>query len=221
MKQFYKLHIVWQWMISILLIIVGFIVMLPIILKPTYGLLFLPLLAPLLNLVSVPFLRLIGYYKYLNPYVVSTIQNNEEYDLHNIFTFDYLVNFSWEDRGKSAQLTLLLHYIKALLTIIERIENQELKSSVKVIGHSYFFNDKTAQKLGFSVYKASFFWKANSCLQFIELSYLYSFSQGKWAIPKFWDVKRAEITGYDLLQQKETLFNLASRLQAKQNSQTL
>lgn len=213
MRKYYDLSKFVQWIIAIILFVGGFGAMIPIVMKP-YGLLFLPLIAPLLNLVSVPFFRLVGYYKYLNPYVLSTIQTDKGYDLHNIFTFDYLVNFRWADRGKKAQKTLLGHYFKALLTIIERIESGQLSAEVKIVGHSYFFSDRTAEKLGFTISKASFFWVINSALQFIELSYLYSFSQGKWAIPKFWKVKRAEIIGSDLVKKKELLESLVKHILA-------
>lgn len=172
------------------------------IISLSYGLLLIPIVAPFLNLASVPFFRLIGYYKYLNPYVLSTVQTDKKYDLHNIFTFDYLVNFKWADRGKKAQKILLAHYFKALLTIIERIESNQLASEVEIVGHSYFFSDRTAEKLGFTISTAGSFWVINSALQFIELSYLFSFSQGKWAVPKFWKVKRAEIIGSELVKKK-------------------
>lgn len=200
-----------QWVIAIILIVSGFSLILPILTK-SYALFLLPILAPFLNLVSVPFFRLIGYYKYLNPYVISTVQTNKKYDLHNIFTFDYLVNFKWSDRGKRAQKILLGNYLKALITIIERIENNQLSPKVKIVGHSYFFNERTAKKLGFTISQASLFWKLNSILQFIELTYLYSFSQGKLVIPKFWKVKKAEIIGSDLVTKKELLEKLVIKI---------
>ncbi len=187
-------------------------IMTPIIIQP-YGLLALPILSPLFNLITVPVFRLMGFYKYLNPYVLSSVQTDKHYDLHNVFTFDYLVNFKWADRGKKAQKTLLAHYFKALLTIIDRIESGQLSESVNVVGHSYFFSDRTADKLGFKGSKGPIFWVVNSSLQFIELTYLYSFSQGKWAIPKFWKVKKAEIVGSDLVKKKEFLEGLVSRLE--------
>ncbi len=211
MRRFYDLPKFVQWIVAILLMIIGFGAMIPLIMKP-YGLLILPFLAPFLNLVSVPFFRLIGYFKYLTPLVISTVQTEEQYDLHNVFTFDYLVNFKWADRGKKVQKTLLQHYFKALLVIIGRIESGQLSSEVNIVGHSYFFSDRTAEKLGFTISKASSFWVINSALQFIELSYLYSFSQGKWAMPKFWKVRRAEISGTDLLTKKELLKGLVNRL---------
>ncbi len=197
MGRFYDLPKFVQWLIAILLMLIGFLPMMPIMAKP-YGLLFLPILAPIFNLVSVPFFRLIGYYKYLTPLVLSTVQTDKQYDLHNVFTFDYLVNFKWADRGIKVQKMLLQHYFKALLVIIERIETGQLSPEVRIVGHSYFFNDRTAQKLGFTISKASSFWVINSCLQFIELTYLYAFSQGKWTFPKFWKVQRTEISGTDL-----------------------
>ncbi len=211
MGRFYDLPKFVQWLIAILLMLIGFLPMMPIMAKP-YGLLFLPILAPIFNLVSVPFFRLIGYYKYLTPLVLSTVQTDKEYDLHNVFTFDYLVNFKWADRGIKVQKMLLQHYFKALLVIIERIETGQLSPEVTIVGHSYFFNDRTAQKLGFTISKASSFWVINSCLQFIELTYLYAFSQGKWTFPKFWKVQRAEISGTDLLAKKNFLAGLVKKL---------
>lgn len=212
MSRFYDLPKLVQWIIAIVLMVGGLGFILPIM-KLSYGLLLLPIVAPLINLVSVPFLRLVGVYKYLNPYVLSSVQNDKKYDLHNIFTFDYLVNFKWADRGRKVQRTLLVHYFKALLTIVERIEGNQLSPEVEIIGHSYFFSNRTAEKLGFAVSNAGFFWVFNSAVQFIELTYLYSFSQGKWAIPKFWKVKRAKIIGSDLVKKKEVLERLVEKLQ--------
>ena len=211
MKTFYDWPKPLQWIIAVAMIVVGFGVMMPLLMRP-YGLLTMPLLAPYFNLMSVPFFRLIGYFKYLNPYVISTVQTDKHYDLHNVFTFDYLINFKWSDRGRPAQRILLGHYFKALLTIIERIENEQLSPEVKIVGHSYFFNDRTAKKLGFTISDAATFWKLNSIVQFIELTYLYSFSKGQWALPKFWKVKRAEITGRELVTKKAVLEALVGRM---------
>lgn len=214
MKGFYEIPKLAQWIVAIVLLVAGTAAIFPFLTKP-YGLLLIPILAPFLNLISVPFFRLIGYYKYLNPYVLSTVQTDKQYDLHNIFTFDYLVNFKWSNRGKYAQKTLLGHYFKALLTIIERIENGQLSPDVTIVGHSYFFNDRTAEKFGFTISKAPMFWTINSVVQFIELTYLYSFSKGRWAFPKFWKVKRAEISGKELLTKKDMLEKLVLKILPK------
>lgn len=211
-SKFYDLPKLIQWIIAIVLMIGGASMAMPLM-RNSYGLLLLPLIAPLLNLISVPFLRLIGVYKYLNPYVLSSVQNDKNYDLHNIFTFDYLVNFKWADRGRKVQKILLLHYFKALLTIIERIESNQLSPEVKIVGHSYFFSNRTAEKLGFAVSKAGAFWVFNSAVQFIELTYLYSFSQGRWAVPKFWKVKKAVIIGRELVNKKEVIQRLVERME--------
>lgn len=211
MKHFYDLPTTVQWAIALVLLFIGLVAFIPILANP-FGLFLLPLLAPIFNFISVPIFRLTGYFKYLNPYVLSTIQTNKKYDLHNVFTFDYLVHFKWSHRGKYAQRILLGHYFKALLVIIERIETGNLSPEVKIVGNSYFFNDRTTGKLGFTLRKASFFWIFNSIVQCIELTYLYSFSQGKWAIPKFWKVQRAEITGGDLVKKKVLLEALVLKI---------
>ncbi|MXV38673.1 hypothetical protein GO491_08315 [Flavobacteriaceae bacterium Ap0902] len=127
MNKLYQLPAYLQWMIAITSIVLGFGLMIPLMSQP-YGILILPLIAPFLNLSSVHFLKLVGYYKYLNPFVISTVQTNHKYDLHNVFTYDYLINFQWKDRGRHAQKVLLGNYMRALLTIIERIENEKLST---------------------------------------------------------------------------------------------
>lgn len=211
MKSFYNLPNYIQWILAVVLILIGLGITMPFLVKP-HGLLLIPLLIPIFNLFSVPIFRLLGVYKYLNPYVISTIQTDKEYDLHNVFTFDYLVNFKWSHRGTYVQKTLLASYFKALLTIIERIENKELSPEVKIVGRSYFFSDRTAERLGFKISDASFFYKLNSVIQIVELSALFSFSKGKLAIPKLWKVKKAEISGSDLLSKKEILEALVKKI---------
>ena len=211
MKNFYDWPKIVQWIIALFLIVLAFIFVMPMV-ELTYGWLLLPILAPFFNLLTVPFFRLISYFKYLNPYVLSTVQNDKKYDLHNVFTFDYLINFKWSQRGTYVQRTLLGHYFKALLTIIDRIESGQLSPDVKIVGNSYFFNDRTAEKLGFTVSKSSIFWIINSSIQFVELTYLYSFSQGKFAFPKFWKVRKAEIIGRDLVGKKQYLEGLVEKI---------
>ncbi|KXX69408.1 hypothetical protein [Flammeovirga sp. SJP92] len=210
MKRYYELPKLVQWIIAIILITTGFKIVLPL-LQNSFGLLFFPFLTPIINFSSVPLFKLMGYYKYLNPYVISTVQTDKKYDLHNITTFDYFVNFKWSDRGSYVQKTMLHHYFKALITIINRIENNELSPDVKIVGNSYFFNKRTAERLGFKISRASLFWTLNSIIQFFELSYLYSFSKGKLQIPKFWNVKRAEIIGRELVTKKDILEELVRK----------
>lgn len=213
-NNYYNRPLAIQWIFAILLLAVGLSLTIPLLIGP-FGLLWLPLIAPVFNLSTVPLFKLIGYFKYLNPFVLSTVQTDKQYDLHNVFTFDYLIHFKWSDRGLKVQRTLLMHYFMALITIIERIESGILSPKVIIVGHSYFFSERTAEKLGFKVSKASFFWIANSAIQFIELSSLYSFSQGKWAMPKFWKVKRAEILGSELVKKKEVLMGLVKRIETR------
>lgn len=73
-------------------------------------------------------------------------------------------------------------------------------------------NDRTAGRLGFTISKASTFWIVNSCVQFIELTYLFSFSKGRLAFPKFWKVKRAEIVGSEFVKKKGVLQGLVNRI---------
>jgi hypothetical protein len=76
------------------------------------------------------------------------------------------------------------------------------------VGTSYFFNDRSLLKLGFQIEKPSTFYRANLFINFIDLFWMYSLSQGTMAIPKLWDAKKARIQGDALVAQKAKLEGL-------------
>ena len=75
-----------------------------------------------------------------------------------------------------------------------------------------FFNDRTLQKLGFQIEKASVFYRANLFLNFIDLCWMYSLSRGKVSMPALWKAKKANIQGGALLTQKTKLEALYGKL---------
>jgi hypothetical protein len=81
-----------------------------------------------------------------------------------------------------------------------------------VVGTSYFFNDRTLNKLGFHIEKASLYYRANLFINFIDLFWMYSLSRGKVSMPALWDAKKATIKGDKLVAQKKQLELLYARL---------
>lgn len=204
--NFYQLPILIQWFIATILLLLGFYFV-----SSIDSLWRLPLLIfalPILQFCCTPLFRLLKIYKSLSPTVFSIFPSPKKYELHNITTFDYLQQFSWSDKGKPIQRKLLVNYAKAFLNIIDQIEHQQIPESVLIIGHSYFFSERTAKKLGFEMIPADKITVFCSCLNAVELIFLYSFSQGKWTIPKFWQVKAMFISGKELCKRRAIIQRL-------------
>lgn len=203
-KNFYS----FPWIVKVLILlpagVLGMFILLTAIELP-FGYFLIFFTVPFINFSIIPLSRLLGMSTYLSPMVMTFGKDVNDYQLHNVMSFDYVVNFKWSDRGPKAQRMIIAFYFEALLHIIDKIETGELPRTVNVVGNSYFFNDRTAQKLGFTISKASLYRILNSIFGCVELIMLYSFSQGKWSIPTFWKVKKVSILGEQLLANKNTI----------------
>jgi len=167
--SFYHLPILIQWLLAVILCIVGFYSLNWIDSLWKLPLLFIAL--PVLQFCCTPLFRLLRIYKTLSPTVFTIFPSNKKYELHNITTFDYLQTFSWSDKGKIAQKKLLLNYGKAFLYLIEQIESNKMPATVLIVGHSYFFSERTTRNL-FSLKKDFFlprFLKINKYFLFCHL----------------------------------------------------
>ncbi len=211
MKRFYALPWLVKFLILLPLVVVGTILLM-LALDSGWGYLFLPFVLPVFGFALLPLCRITGLATYLSPMVMTFGKDVKDYQLHNCQTFDYLVNFKWSERGHAAKRKMLGFYMEALLTIIRKIEDDELPESVLVVGNSYFFNERTASKLGFTVEKGSFYRALNSILNFFEITYLYSFTEGKLKFPDLWKVQKASVSGKTLLEKKTQITRLHAML---------
>lgn len=201
LKNFYALAWIVKFLILTPLLIAGFIPLF-YVMDMNYGLMLIPIVIPFANFALIPFTRILGFATYLSPMVLTFGKDIKDYQLHNVQSFDYFVNFKWSERGRAAKRKLLRYYMEALLEIIRRIDTGELPESLVVVGNSYFFNERTTQKLGFTIGKANIYRILNSVISFVEISLLFSFTEGKLSLPKLWNVKKASITGTVLLEKK-------------------
>ena len=69
--------------------------------------------------------------------------------------------------------------------------------------------------MGFEVEDPSLFHRVNLIANFIDLSWMYSLSQGKPKIPKIWNAKNAKISGAKLIERKKMIEELYERLKRK------
>jgi hypothetical protein len=144
--------------------------------------------------------------------LLGYMANNVQIDLHSGGSFDYLMVLRKTRSGALIRRRLMLFHIEGLIFIIEQIEQGKIPATVKIIGTSYFFNERTANKIGFELREPSFFYRLNLFVNFIDLLWMYSLSQGKLSIPKVWQAKKVHLLGKKLVENKEYLVNLQKKL---------
>lgn len=217
MNKFYNFPTLLQWIISLLLMIVGMLLF-TTVMKVTlpYGVLLLfPVVLPLAHFALTPLLTLLGMYKYYSPLLLVYSPNRIKYDIHMGTSFDYIWVMRWSDRGLKARKKIWSYFLEGLVKIAEDIEAGKLPDTVKVEGTSYFFSVQTAQRLGFSLESPSLAYRFNLIINYVDLWWMYSFAQNRLAFPKVFDARKAVISGKDLLAQKPYFEQLIDRLQVK------
>jgi hypothetical protein len=216
MNDFYKQPIILQWIEAILLLIFGFLPALSIIEKgyaqPIFYLLFI-IYVPIGQFAFTPFFRLIGAYKYYSPMLLGyNMANNLQIDLHSGGSFDYLFVMRKYKSGFEMRNRLLIYHIEGLMHLIQLIENKSIPETVNIIGTSYFFNNRTLHRMGFEIINPSMFYRLNLFINFIDLIWMYSLSQGKLSIPSLWNAKKAIISGAKLIESKKIIQDLYDKM---------
>jgi hypothetical protein len=221
MNNFYKQPKILQWIEAILLLIFGFLPALSIIEKgysqPIFYILFI-IYIPVVQFAFTPFFKLIGVYKYYSPMLLGYMANDRQIDLHSGGSFDYLFVMRKYKAGVEMRNRLLMYHVEGLIHLIKLIENKSVPKTVKIIGTSYFFNNRTLNKMGFEVVNPSFFYRVNLFINFVDLFWMYSLSQGKLSIPKIWNARKASISGAKLIDKKKIIEELYDKMKIKTNA---
>ncbi len=158
MNEYYKQPLFLQWIEAILLLVIGFYPALVIIeltyAQPLLGLLFL-FYIPVGQFSTTPIFKLTGIYKYYSPMLLGYMANDNQIDLHSGSSFDYLFVMRKYKSGIALRNGLLAYHLQGLLNIISQIENNAVPKTVSISGTSYFFNERTLNKIGFESEKTS------------------------------------------------------------------
>ncbi|WP_310559591.1 hypothetical protein [Flavobacterium sp.] len=218
MNDFYKQPLFLQWMEAIFILVIGFFPALVIIEltydQPAFSLLFL-LYIPVGQFSNTPIFKLTRVYKYYSPMLLGYMANEVQIDLHSGTSFDYLFVMRKHKAGIEFRKTLLTYHLQGLLYIISQIENDAVPNTVNIVGTSYFFNERTLNKVGFEIETPSLFYRLNLFANAIDLIWMYSLSQGKLSMPKIWQAKKASISGSQLVANKEVIELLYNRMISK------
>ena len=218
MNDFYKLPKILQWLLALLLLVSGFFPALALIeLGYAHPIAYLLVIfyVPIGQFSFTPFFTLLGVYKYYSPMLLGYTPSDSQIDLHSGGSFDYLFVMRKYKSGVELRNRLLLFQLEGLKKIIQLIEDKAVPELVNIVGTSYFFSDRTAKKIGFELIDPSLFYRINLFANFLDLAWMYSLSQGKWAIPKVWKAKKVQITGQKLLENKGQLEALYDKLSSK------
>jgi hypothetical protein len=215
-NSFYRLPKFWQWLTAIIMAALALAAIalwfVAIDVNPLfYFLLFV--LVPIMQFLSTPILTITGVYRYQSPMLLVFNANDKIYDLHNGTTFDYLFLLRKPPRyGKGLQVRILIHFLDGLLVIVDKIEREVLSKEVVIRGSSYFFSERTAHRLGFTVSPTSAYEKINILINYLDLLWMYSLAKGKLSFPNLGAIKTASISGSTLVEKKEALIRLKETL---------
>ena len=221
MNDFYKQPKVLVWIESILFLLLGFVLGIFILEKGYMQPLIysaLILYIPISQFLFTPIYKLTGGYTYYSPMLLGYMANDKQIDLHSGTSFDHLFVLRKYKSGTPLRNRIMMYHLDGLLKLIQLIEDKHILESVNIIGTSYFFSERTLDKLGFQIEKATLFYRINLFINFIDLFWMYSLSKGKFAIPAIWDAKKAKITGGALVAQKTKFEGLYQKLKAKQST---
>ncbi len=218
MNDFYKQPKLLVWIESFFLLLLGIALGIAIIVKgdknPIFYATFI-IYIPISQFLFTPIYKLTGGYTYYAPMLLGYMANDKQVDLHSGTSFDHLFVLRKIKSGLPLRNKIMEYHLEGLLHLIKLIEEKRIPASVNIIGTSYFFNDRTLNKLGFQLENPTLFYRINLLINFIDLFWMYSLSKGQVAIPAVWNAKKASIKGDVLLQQKEKLEGLYSKLKEK------
>lgn len=218
MNDFYKLPKAMQWLLALLLLGSGFFPALALIeLGYTYPFAYLLFIfyVPIGQFSFTPFFTLLGVYRYYSPMLLGYTPSDTQIDLHSGGSFDYLFVMRKYKSGIEWRNKLLLFQLEGLKKIIQLIEDKVVPESVNLVGTSYFFSNRTVQRIGFELTEPSLFYRINLFVNFLDLLWMYSLAQGKWSIPKVWQAKKVQISGQKLVEHKVQLEALYNKLSSK------
>lgn len=220
--RYYGLSPWLAWPISIVLAIVGLAVMRQVFdysegrnfLSPVIGIF---LVAPLLMLLMTPLLRVIGTYKYYSPLFLVFGEKKDRFEIHSGPSIDYLLHLRGISPGPELQRTVLAFYLQGMLNIADKVAEAEDPGAIEIVGTSYFFSDRSAERMGFKVSSGGWFHRLNLMFNFLELFFLNSLTAGKVDVPNVLKVKKATMTGAQLLEHRAYIQRLYERMATARN----
>lgn len=86
---------------------------------------------------------------------------------------------------------MLQYYIEGLTKIVEKIKNGELSETSKIKGTSHFMENSIIKKIGFTIVESEPIDKMGFLMDYLDLVWMNSLSNGKIQFPKFSSLKKS------------------------------
>lgn len=163
-----------------------------------FGFVVMIIIAPLESLLLTPMYRLNGRFVYLSPLLLAT-HSAKRIDLHIGTLFDYAYHMKTSDCGKRAQLIVLNNTLLGLRNVCEQMKNNQISGDTQLYATSYFFNHRTAQKLGFKQVDTGFAEQLNLFSVYLSLLIRLSFTRGELTFPNITEIKKITTTAGELV----------------------
>ncbi len=165
----------------------------------------------LLRFVSTPWLRALGVYRYYSPMFFTMPLGKKVLDMHLGTAWDFM----WlRDRSATTMLTYLT---EGLLAMCDAAERGEVVPQQQLRGTMYFLSPSTMEKFGFRVRPMRWYETLAFVLNYLEVCLLHSVMKRRLCWVDMRCVRIVEASVAELLEQRERIVGLHSRLFVKRS----
>ena len=174
---------------------------------------------PLIYGFLAPLFLKLNYLSYYSPMLLGIRSKKKgNIEIHNGTVINYFLSRKSIRKGIQWKKQLLHHYIQGLLEIIDQIEQKKIDESVQIIGTSYFFNQRTAERIGFTVVKVDLRKKVQFVVSYLDFLWMNYIANPKHFFPKMKNLVSIKITAQELLKNKIILQKISDNLKNASNS---
>lgn len=173
------------------------------------------LVAPLESLLLAPLYGLQGRFHYFSALLLVTKGEGGCITLHVGTLFDYAAFFCWRDRGATASRIAVGELLRGLLAMLDELSASEMDSSCEVVAASYFFSDRTLDRLGFRLRPAPPITVLNLLMAWLGVGLRLSFVRGRLALPRLANTREAYTTLAELRTRRSAIEALLIRVEGR------
>ena len=192
-------------MLGVIVLIAIFKVVWPLIILPFF-------IITVASFADAPSGKHSGSLIYYSPFFIVTKVKNGKSILHAGTPFDYFFVFRREDYGMKARKKVLTEFLRGLIRYMDHLPEEE----IVIEGTSYFFNERTAKKLGFDIKPAGIDQVIILGFNFLPLMLTYSFTKGKFGFPDLGKIKKVSISSKKLVLQRNKIELLLERMESSE-----
>lgn len=172
-------------------------------------------IVPLYSFLATPAFKLYKKFIYVSPMLLFMKRGEDTYELHSGTSFDYLFVMRSIPTGIKWRNKMLQYYLEGLIEIVERIKSGEIPHSAEINGTSYFMSNSLTKKIGFNILESGPMERLIFIVDYLDLIWMHSLANGQLSFPRFSNLKKAVITGDQLLKAEKKLIKYNNYIKSK------